>query len=67
MADQTSIPPELLELLACPACDDRPKLVLADSEDGMCCAVCGRVYPITPSGIPKLVVDAAPSDNTREE
>lgn len=48
--------PKLLELLACPACNDRPPL----REDGetLVCDKCHRVYPIR-DGIPELLVESA--------
>ncbi len=50
------ISPDLLSLLACPACDDRPALEL-DGET-LLCAQCRRRYPIV-DGIPHLLVDEA--------
>jgi uncharacterized protein len=47
---------ELLEILACPACDDRPKVEL--EKDGLRCPKCGRVYPIE-NGAPIMLVDRA--------
>ena len=51
--------PDFVELLACPACDDRPPLRLTDAGDALACDLCGRTYPISPEGIPILVVDEA--------
>ncbi len=50
------IDPKLLELLACPACEDRPSL----REDGetLVCDKCHRAYPIR-DGIPELLVESA--------
>lgn len=45
------IPPDLLEILACPVC--RKPLVLR-GEDGLKCNECKRVYPIR-NGIPILL------------
>jgi uncharacterized protein YbaR (Trm112 family) len=47
---------ELLEILACPACDERPPL---REEDGfLVCTKCGRKYPIV-DDIPHLLVEEA--------
>ncbi|MGA2654220.1 MAG: Trm112 family protein [Terracidiphilus sp.] len=43
---------DLLELLACPACQG----VLAVDEQRLVCAACGRGYPIV-DGIPVLIAD----------
>ncbi|NUQ70932.1 MAG: Trm112 family protein [Chthonomonadales bacterium] len=50
------IDPKLLEILACPACDERPPVALQGEE--LVCAVCGRRYPIR-DGIPVMLVDEA--------
>jgi len=47
---------ELLDILACPACDDRPRVEMTDS--GLLCPRCGRVYPID-NGIPVMLVEKA--------
>jgi uncharacterized protein YbaR (Trm112 family) len=47
---------ELLEILACPACSDRPKVELRD--DGLHCPKCGRVYPVE-NGVPIMLVEKA--------
>ena len=47
---------ELLEILACPACDDRPRVEL--KEDGIHCPRCGRIYPVE-NGVPIMLVDRA--------
>ncbi len=56
MADETQpiIDPELLEILACPACHG--ELVLA--KDRLICRTCQRRYPIE-DGIPILLVEEA--------
>ncbi len=59
MCSQSPISKEFLGLLACPACDDRPPLVVTEDNKGLRCKACGRVYPITESGIPQLTVEAA--------
>jgi uncharacterized protein YbaR (Trm112 family) len=50
------IDPKLLEILACPACDDRPPLRL-DGET-LVCDKCRRIYPIK-DGIPEVLVESA--------
>ncbi len=50
------IDPKLLELLACPACEDRPPLRV-DGET-LVCDKCHRAYPIR-DGIPELLVESA--------
>lgn len=51
-----SIDPKLLEILACPACDDRPPV--RQEGDRLICDVCGRRYPIR-DGIPVMLVEEA--------
>ncbi len=51
-----TIDPKLLEILACPACDDRPPVEL--KREKLCCAQCKRAYPIK-DGIPVMLVDEA--------
>jgi len=46
----------LLDILACPACDDRPPLRLAGEE--LVCDKCRRHYPIR-DGIPEVLVESA--------
>jgi uncharacterized protein YbaR (Trm112 family) len=48
--------PELLAMLACPACETRPPLTLEG--DCLICSRCLRAYPIV-DGIPQLIVEAA--------
>ena len=50
------ISPDLLEILACPACDSRPKVTLEN--DRLVCSECGRRYPIR-DGIPVMLVEDA--------
>ena len=52
--------PKLLEILCCPAEEDGAPChgALAEVEDGLRCAKCGRVYPVE-DGIPVLLQDAA--------
>lgn len=48
--------PDLLAILACPACDDRPPLALR--RDYLVCNQCRRAYPIRDE-IPILLVEEA--------
>jgi len=50
------IDPKLLEILACPACDDRPPVKLKDK--ALVCEKCKRAYPIK-DGIPVMLVEKA--------
>ena len=50
------INPELLQILACPACEDRPHIKLKN--DSLICEKCKRAYPIK-DGIPVMLVDQA--------
>jgi uncharacterized protein YbaR (Trm112 family) len=56
MEASTVIDTKLLEILACPACDDRPPVRLEG--DWIVCTVCARRYPIR-DGIPIMLVDEA--------
>ena len=49
---------ELLELLACPACESRPPLRENEEAQALVCEACGRHYPIR-EGIPVLLVEEA--------
>jgi hypothetical protein len=51
-----ALDPELLEILACPACKT-PVVLVADGH-GLKCAQCHRVYPIK-DDIPVMLVDEA--------
>ena len=55
------ISPDLLEILACPACDSRPKVNLEN--DRLVCVECGRRYPIR-DGIPVMLVEDAETART---
>jgi hypothetical protein len=46
----------LLDILCCPACDDRPKVELRGEK--LVCGKCGRAYPIK-DGIPIMLVEEA--------
>lgn len=48
---------DLLEILACPACEARPRVVLEGS-DKLVCPTCGRRYPIR-DDIPVMLVEEA--------
>ena len=47
---------DLLQILACPACDERPPLRLEG--EFLICTKCARKYPIV-DGIPHLLVEDA--------
>ncbi|NOY81487.1 MAG: Trm112 family protein [Kiritimatiellaeota bacterium] len=49
---------ELLDILACPACEDRPPVRLSEDEAWLVCDRCDRRYPIR-DGIPIMLVDEA--------
>ncbi len=56
---------KLLDMLACPACEDRPKVVIKG--DGIHCPKCGRIYPVA-DGIPIMLIDKAePPGNVGSE
>ncbi len=44
--------PELLEMLACPCCESRPKLIVEG--EGLRCSICHRLFPIV-DGIARLL------------
>lgn len=50
------IDPELLAILACPVCEERPPL--REEGDFLVCTVCGRKYPVV-DGIPHLLPEEA--------
>jgi uncharacterized protein len=50
------VDPRLIEILACPACDDRPPVRLEG--EGLMCDRCGRIYPIK-DDIPEMLVESA--------
>lgn len=50
------IAPELLEILACPICESRPRLEL--SGEMLVCTQCRRSFPIV-DGIPHLLPESA--------
>ena len=49
---------QLLDILACPACDDRPAVTLSDDGQYLVCAACRRQYPVR-DGIPVMLVEEA--------
>lgn len=51
-----AIDEELLKLLACPACEDRPPVKLRGEE--LVCEKCDRAYPIK-DGIPVMLIEKA--------
>ena len=53
------IPPDLLEMLVCPAC--RKPLVLKVNPEALKCETCQRVYPVR-DNIPVLLIDEASTD-----
>jgi uncharacterized protein YbaR (Trm112 family) len=59
--ENRALAPELVEILACPACDDRPPVTLDEAEQHLSCDSCGRRYPVR-GGIPVMLVDEAITD-----
>lgn len=51
-----AIDEKLLQILACPACDNRPPVVLKNG--ALVCTRCGREYAIR-DGIPIMLADEA--------
>jgi uncharacterized protein YbaR (Trm112 family) len=49
---------ELLDILACPACEARPPVRLSADSQALVCDTCGRHYPIR-DDIPIMLVDEA--------
>ncbi len=51
-----SVDQALLEILRCPACDDRPRV---EPKDGaLTCVQCRNAYPVK-DGIPYMIVEEA--------
>ena len=48
----------LVEILACPACDSRPPVRLAENGTRLECTECGRRYPVE-DDIPVMLPEAA--------
>jgi uncharacterized protein len=51
-----SLPPDLLEILVCPACHSQ--LNYSEAKQTLTCTACRRVYPIR-DGLPVLLIDQA--------
>ncbi|MDT8389165.1 MAG: Trm112 family protein [Lentisphaeria bacterium] len=51
-------PQELITILACPACSDRPPVRLSEDGTWVICDQCRRQYPVK-DGIPVMLVDEA--------
>ena len=49
---------DLLNLLRCPACDDRPRVELTADQQALACVKCHRHYPVK-HDIPIMLVDEA--------
>ncbi len=49
---------DLIDILACPACDERPPVRLSDDKSFLICDRCRRHYPIK-EDIPVMLVDEA--------
>jgi uncharacterized protein YbaR (Trm112 family) len=54
----SSLNPDLLKVLACPACDDRPAVEPVDDGAFLQCTSCKRKYPVK-EGIPVMLIDEA--------
>ncbi|OGV63350.1 MAG: hypothetical protein A3K19_29100 [Lentisphaerae bacterium RIFOXYB12_FULL_65_16] len=59
---------ELLDILACPACETRPPVRLTTDGQALACDTCGRHYPIR-DDIPIMLVDEAtiPAESTKNK
>lgn len=62
--EDKAIPQSLLDILACPACDSRPRVELIN--DGVRCPQCGRIYPME-NGIPIMLVGKAVEDGSTQK
>jgi len=49
---------ELIDILACPACDERPPVKPSENGEFLVCVNCGRRYPIR-DDVPIMLVDQA--------
>ncbi len=49
---------DLLDILACPACEDRPPVKISEDKRSLSCEQCGRHYPIK-EDIPVMLVEEA--------
>ena len=52
----SQVDPDVRNVLACPACKDRPKLDATDDDRAFRCPTCKRRYPIV-NGIPQLTAE----------
>lgn len=59
-----NISPDLLEILACPAC--KAKVELKPDGSGLKCVACHRVYPIR-DDIPVMLIDEATIEEDKED
>jgi uncharacterized protein YbaR (Trm112 family) len=50
--------PELIQMLACPACPERPPVKLGEDSSFLICSECGRRYPVE-DDIPIMLVEEA--------
>ncbi|MDP7397077.1 MAG: Trm112 family protein [Lentisphaeria bacterium] len=57
-SDHRGLSPELLQRLACPACDERPPVEEIADGRFLQCTVCRREYPVV-DGIPVMLVSEA--------
>jgi uncharacterized protein YbaR (Trm112 family) len=63
---ESPISPDLLGILACPACEERPPVELGGEGQWLRCTKCGRRYPVR-DGIPVMLVDEAlPAEDAGE-
>jgi len=49
---------KLIDILGCPACEDRPPVRMSDDGQYLICDKCGRHYPIR-EDIPVMLVEEA--------
>jgi uncharacterized protein YbaR (Trm112 family) len=54
------VPADLLALLACPACDERPAVTLDPADQCLVCPQCHRRYPIREGIVLMCLEDAQP-------
>ena len=59
LENNMSVPKELLEILACPLCQEEVKPT--EDGSGLKCAKCGRIYPVK-GDIPIMLVTEAVID-----
>ena len=60
--DGEPIAQELLNILACPACETRSAVKLTSNKQFLKCVLCGLKYPIN-NGIPVMLVEEAVLDD----